>query len=454
MNDLSWRRHWFGLVSMGIVLSLSASCKTQPEDSTRRTPGVKIEPKPSPDVKPNPTPQPNDDPTNPGDSKPRRFLDFDADIDEGSHIRATWIPHHYYSDPRFDPDKALEEIKRARFNTIYISVYNQGEARWNSSAFKRAGGVAATDKTLFDFVEKLKAAGVRVAAWFEYGLALYPSNHPIAVNHPDWLQRDMAGEIQGNETQVFMSPSHPKVVELLSDMVAEITKLGIFDEIQLDRFRYTRMTSEGREFGYEAVTADLYQKRFKQSPPTDKNEAGWVQFREERVNDLVKSCYKAIKNTDEAMLVSIAPVGHYGIRQHMQRWSAWLKEGAIDYVAIQVYNMDIDAFKSHLDRQITELESIGRLGDSVSKNRIVIGLRAHETTDAQQTIESIEYLRSKGFFHTSLWAFHHFNRNDLGIADDLELLLKPKTHSTWNRFRYFEGWQGKPKHPFIRDPGS
>jgi uncharacterized lipoprotein YddW (UPF0748 family) len=136
---------------------------------------------------------------------------------------------------------------------------------------------------------------------------------------------------------VFLSPGSQPAVKLMEDMLAELAANYDFDDIQLDRFRWTRKSAEGREFGYESDTAEAFRKKTGRVPPEDKNDTEWVVFREELVNQAVERCYRRIKAIRPEVVVSVAPVGYYGVAQSMQRWGPWLEGGYIDLVIPQIY---------------------------------------------------------------------------------------------------------------------
>lgn len=356
-------------------------------------------------------------------------------------IQGVWVTHQAFEAMQGkDFSEFADSIVAAGFNVVYLSVYGGGIPKWDSKAFKAAGGMAEESPNLLSLVKELQGRGVSISAWFEYGLALYPKNHPIVGTHPDWIQRQRDGSVEGNETHVFMSPSHPKVKALLAEMVTELAELGIYNEIQLDRLRYTRASSKGREFGYEEVAQERFKQNFGKEPPADVNDSDWVTFREAEVNELVKHLYNTIKTADPNLLVSIAPVGHYGIRQHLQRWTDWLKGSYMDYVVIQVYNTATTAFQNHLDLHLAELETHGLIHQ---KARVAIGIRAKENNDAAQTVASIDYLQAKGFKNSVLWAYHFYEKSKVAIADDLEMLAGGEKSAT-------SSWQKAPSHPFFQ----
>ena len=374
-------------------------------------------------------------------------LKLDGSTSAARQVRAVWITHHVYEDQSFDADAIASQLAAATFNTAYVAVYSGGTPKWDSQSYREAGGKVDKSDNLLRLVEALRRRKIIVGAWFEYGLALYPRNHEIAVAHPDWLQRTKEGATGGNEPQVFLSPTHPKVMALMQAMVQELAEMDIFNEIQLDRLRYTRESSEGREFGYEAVALEKYRATQKSTATPNKDDPSWVRFRETEVNALVKACYEAIKAASPTTLVSIAPVGHYGIQQHAQRWTDWIAGGYIDAIAIQVYNLGLAAFQNHLERQLQELEA--SLTQQF-KNRLIIGIRAQDDDDSLQSFGSIDYLAKKGLFNTAFWAFHKFNGSSAyGIDDDVKLLKNPAARSETQQFASFRGWQNRPIHPFI-----
>ena len=370
-------------------------------------------------------------------------LNITSSHNNDNSIRGVWLTHHAYesmSDAKVR--RVAKDLAKASFNTVYITVYATGVPKWNSKAYKAAGGQVEENSRLAFLAQVFQEAGLTAVAWFEYGLALYPRSHPFVTKYPEWLQRDAKNSYQGNETQVFMSPSHPEVRNLLKQMLVELVTEFQFNEIQLDRFRYTRASSEGREFGYEKVSKDRYKTQTVKEAPSNKNDPNWVAFREGEVNNLVKECYEAIKAANPNMLVSNAPVGDYGIAQHLQRWSDWLKGGYIDYLALQVYNTDINGFKAHLDRHNKILADNGLSG---KKSQIAVGIRAKEKTDSEQTAQSLAYANQLGFYNSVLWAYHFYDPKQVSIKDDVQLLRK--------RIRGIAPdivWSDKPSHPFIR----
>ncbi|MEM7518076.1 MAG: family 10 glycosylhydrolase, partial [Planctomycetota bacterium] len=356
-----------------------------------------------------------------------------ADVEE---VRACWMTQYAYlgmTEPELRA--AAQEMLAGGLNTVYFNVYGGGgQTFWPSKAFVAAGGTSAI--TTFDqtryLVRIFREEGLTVGAWFEYGLALSSVSHPIAVLHPDWLARDSGGDPVTGENGgfVFLSPGHPEVKQLMVDMSRELAESYAFDDIQLDRFRWGRKSS-GREYGYEAVTANLYQSQFGSAPPSNRNNSQWVAFREGLVNDVVEACYDAIKAANPNIVVSSAPTGSYGITQHMQRWSAWVSGGYMDLVMPQMYLTSLSSFISEFNTQ--------RAQAGVHVDKLGVGYRAQDSNDWGSVRSQLDHARSQGIPHAALWVYH-FYTSVPAIRDELDNLPLPG-----------RPWEQTAVNPFVSD---
>jgi uncharacterized lipoprotein YddW (UPF0748 family) len=336
-------------------------------------------------------------------------------------LRACWLSHYTYLNRSETQLRQMAQNMRAgNINTVYFAVYSGQTVWWPSRAYKAAGGSWGSNS--IDYCALLtrvfREEGLKVGAWFEYGLALGFANHPIAVAHPDWLARDSAGDPVTGENGgfVFISPGHPTGTQLIVDMARELAEDYGFDDIQLDRFRWGRK-STGREYGYEQVTRDLYFATYGQYPPTNVNNTQWVRFREVLVNDVVERAYAAIKAAHPNIVVSSAPTGYYGITQHMQRWSDWVRGGYIDLVMPQMYKTSLSTFQTEFNLHQAEMpaEHADRLG---------VGYRAQEDADWALVADQIQYAQGRGVAHGCLWVYHQYTAQ-IAIQDEIDNLPRP-----------------------------
>ncbi len=345
---------------------------------------------------------------------------------QAQEVRACWLTQYTYLTQSESGLRAIaQNIRAGGMNTVYFNVYGGGGLTyWPSKAFQAAGG--SWGHPSFDWSRHLvrifHEEGLEVGAWFEYGLALSSSTHPVAVAHPDWLARDQSGSAVTGENGgfVFLSPSHPSVIALMRDMVRELAENYDFDDIQVDRIRWGRRTT-GREYGYEASTVAAYQAQFGVSPPTNVNNSTWVTFREGLVNNVVQQCYQTIKQANPKLVVSSAPVGSYGWTQHMQRWNQWVAGGYLDLVIPQMYMTSLSSFQTEFNAQKNAA------GANVAK--LAVGYRAQETNDWSLVRDQLNYARSQGVPHGCLWVYHNYS-GPIAIQDEINNL--PDPGQPWN----------------------
>jgi uncharacterized lipoprotein YddW (UPF0748 family) len=339
-------------------------------------------------------------------------------------LRSCWLTQYTYQN-KTDPQlRAIaQNIKAGGMNTVYIAAYSGATTWWPSQAYAAAGGNWASSGTdyLARLIEIFHDEGLKVGAWFEYGLAVGSIGHPLAAAHPDWLARDRFGDpITGeNGGFVFLSPGCADAVALIVAMARELAENYNFDDIQLDRIRWGRKTT-GREYGYEDCTADLYRAAYGVDPPNNKDNAQWVAFRENLVNQVAEQCYDAIKAANPHLVVSCAPTGSYGITQMMQRWSSWVNGGYMDLVLPQMYQTTLSGFQTEFNIQVGQAPAhLDKLG---------VGYRASEDDDWGLVTDQLAFARGAGITAACLWVYHQYTAQ-IAIQDEIDHL--PDAGQPW-----------------------
>lgn len=347
-----------------------------------------------------------------------------------AEVRACWLTQYYFLGKTEAQLRAIaQNIRAGHMNTVYIAMYSGATVYWPSRAYKAAGGNWASSSV--DYAKYLTdifhSEGLKVGAWFEYGMALGAASHPIAQARPEWLARDQSGDPVTGENGgfVFITPGSPPAMAMLADMARELAENYDFDDIQLDRYRWGRKTT-GREYGYEAVTAALYQSIYGSPPPTNVNNSQWVSFREGLVNAAMQQSYNAVKAANPHIAVTSSPVGSYGITQHMQRWSAWINGGYMDLVMPQMYMTTLSSFISELNTQRNQVSSSqwGKLG---------VGYRAQEDNDWTLVRDQLNHARGLGHVHGCLWVYHQYSTR-VAIQDEIDNL--PNAGQPWAATAY------------------
>ncbi len=335
-------------------------------------------------------------------------------------LRACWLSHYTYLNRTEGQLRQMARNMRAGgINTVYIAAYAGQTVWWPSKAYNAAGGSWGSNSVDYcDYlIDIFRDEGLKVGAWFEYGLALGFNGHPIGNAHPEWLARDSSGDPVTGENGgfIFLSPGHPEVRQLMVDMVRELAENYSFDDIQIDRFRWARKDT-GREYGYEQVTRDLYFQTYGVFPPNNVNNNQWVQFRIGLVNDTVRACYEAIKAANPLIVVSSAPTGYYGLNQHMQHWHNWVNDGYLDVSMPQMYRTSLSSFRTEFDLQRALVPN--------NEHKLAVGYRAQEDNDWTLVADQMDYARSFGVNHGTLWVYHQYT-SQIAIQDEIDNLPQP-----------------------------
>lgn len=339
---------------------------------------------------------------------------------QAQELRACWLTQYTYQGLSEPALRAMaQNMLGGGLNTVYVAAYSGARTWWPSQAYLAAGGewASSTSDPFGQVVRVFHEEGLRVGAWFEYGLAVGLASHPLAQAHPDWLAEDRFGDPVTGENGgfVFLSPGHPQATQLIVDMARELAEAYPVEDIQLDRIRWGRKSS-GREYGYEPATSALYQAQTGSSPPNSANDPQWVAFREGLVNQLFQRCFVAIKSVAPTVTVSAAPTGSYGIVQHMQRWRSWLDGGYVDLIVPQMYSTSLSGFQGEF---ATQLANAGP-----HANRLAVGYRASETNDWQLVQSQLLHARAAGVPHACLWVYHSYG-GPIVLQDELDHLAQP-----------------------------
>jgi uncharacterized lipoprotein YddW (UPF0748 family) len=201
---------------------------------------------------------------------------------------------------------------------------------------------------LADVIAQGHARGLRVIPWFEFGFMAPPSSE-IATLHPEWLARQRDGgatSISAAGEVAWLNPFHPEVQAFLSELVLEVVSGYDADGIQFDAH-----LSLPNAFGDDPLTVAQFQKATRKPPPANAADPAWVQWRADRITQFLAKLREAIRSRKPQVLVSISPNSHdFAFKLQLQNWLAWVRQGLVDEVVVQLYRPDIESFSSQLNR--------------------------------------------------------------------------------------------------------
>ncbi|MGB3574204.1 MAG: family 10 glycosylhydrolase [Phormidesmis sp.] len=408
-----------------------------------------------------------------------------------SEIRGVWITN-VASSVLFAPwgiVRAVHQLADLHFNTVYPVVWNRGQTFYHSPTLKQTTGYAIapvmalvhpTEDPLAEIVRVGHRENMRVIPWFEYGF-MVPLNAKLARQHPDWLtwrhnasrrlyddsfvegpakepvenpiENPAEGTIDGSREEkrsqkksglfsrllssgapsalAWLNPLHPEVQSLVLNLVEEVVSQYEVDGIQFDDH-----FSLPVEFGYDPYTVSLYQAEHQgQSPPADAADEAWIRWRADKFSEFVGAVHARVKAVCPSCLFSLSPnPAKFAYRFHLQDWRAWVKNGWIDELVVQVYRDDLDKFESELAKDILQSTmdkipvSIGILTGTWRRPIAFDQIKAQVISSRDHHFSGVTF-----FYWDTLWSYftpespqqRRQNFRAL-LADDTTVVLAPK----------------------------
>ena len=123
-------------------------------------------------------------------------------------IRGVWMTHvgNAFYAYTGQLDDVFHQLSRLNFNRVYVGVYNDGVSYATKVSFRNHLTSLSLINPLNQAIKQGKRQGLKIYAWYEYGLMLNPTD-PIAKRHPDWLLGE--GKVVNNF--VWLDPQNSEV---------------------------------------------------------------------------------------------------------------------------------------------------------------------------------------------------------------------------------------------------
>jgi uncharacterized lipoprotein YddW (UPF0748 family) len=346
-------------------------------------------------------------------------------------IRGVWITN-VDSDVLFTRDRlatAIKDLRQLNFNTIYPVVWNWGYTTYPSKVAKKIVGSSLMPKksagllinrkldpteglegrdVLQEMVIKGHKQGLSVIPWFEFGFmapaTTDPAGSDLAKLHPDWLtQKQDGGTIwkEGKDPRVWLNPFKSEVKKFIIDLVVEVVKKYDVDGIQFDD--HFGLPSE---FGYDKFTVDLYKSEHQgKLPPTDPKNEEWINWRADKITELMRDLFTAIKAANPKVIVSISPNPQtFAKNFFLQDWAKWERQGLVEELLIQVYRDKLETFIGELRKPEVKLASrnipvgIGILTGVKPKPISIKQIQTQIAAVRQEGLAGVSF-----FFYETLW---------------------------------------------------
>lgn len=289
---------------------------------------------------------------------------------ESQGIRGVWVPSprftsvlHTYQGVK-DFVKQLDDLN---MNAIFLVSYAETKTIYKSEVLLRnssyksledtymlqkyiSGYQSSTMDPVRDLIDEAHKRNIKVFFWFEYGFMgegrPIAADNPILSKNPHWLGVDNEGNPANyNKHDYYFNAYNPAVQNFLIELVKEaLTKYPDLDGVQGD----DRMPAMPRNSGYDVYTTTVYQTEHQgMLPPKDYNDAGWVRWRLDKLNQFALRLYREVKSVSKKAMVSFAPNPYPWCEEMlMQEWPEWCKLGTCDLLAVQCYRYSEEAYEA------------------------------------------------------------------------------------------------------------
>ncbi|MDJ1177884.1 family 10 glycosylhydrolase [Roseofilum sp. BLCC_M91] len=226
---------------------------------------------------------------------------------------------------RFFPNNtetAIEYLSQFNFNTLYPSLWNQGQTPYPSTLLQQLTGLAhPSDDPLAELLQACRRKRLCIMGWWQGGLKI-PAKSPLLENRRHWIATRQDGNGQfgmGESSYVWLNPFHPEVQAFILDLVAEMVREYEIQGIQLDSSFCPPVA-----LGYDRVTTKLYQQDHGgKRPPSNPQDPHWVNWRRDRLTDLLKQISARIKKEKPYCLLGfVADLHPADTLQDPQLWAS------------------------------------------------------------------------------------------------------------------------------------
>jgi uncharacterized lipoprotein YddW (UPF0748 family) len=247
------------------------------------------------------------------------------------------------------------QISQLNMNALYPVVWSQGETFYPSDVMVKYGarkisgryGLGAVDRDpMTDWVALGDQHDLDVVPWFEWGLKV-PADSPLAQQHPDWISCDDSGRStfdQDGTSTSYLNFVNPDVQRFYEELIVEFVTRYDVPAIQFDDH-----LSLKNSFGYDDHTLSLYAKETGRTARPAPGDADWLAWRAAKLTDFVARISRAIKAARPGIELSVSPNPYpWSYRNYVQDWPAWVEDGLVDEVVVQVYRDNMLRFQAEL----------------------------------------------------------------------------------------------------------
>ena len=272
-------------------------------------------------------------------------------------VRGVWVAgpqHNQFWNSRDAIRTELQQFKAAGLNTVYAVMWMQGRTLYPSDLMQQLTGRRQLARlgerdALQELIDEAQPLGLRVIAWMEFGFASH--YQPVAVKGEDLLDRFPHWAALGRDGKpvvkngfAWMNAFDPEVQKLLTDLCLELVRrYPKLDGIQGDDRLPALPTAAGHN---PAVLAAYRAEHEGRAPPANDQDPACVQWRANRLTQFLRQFRAALKAERPGLVLSFSPSPYpWGLKEYLQDWPTWLREGLVDELLPQLYRRDLPAYQ-------------------------------------------------------------------------------------------------------------
>ena len=262
------------------------------------------------------------------------------------YVRSVWFTYYELSkmikgkskiDCESEIFSAFKRVKNMGFNTVTVQVRPFADAFYSSQYFPSSVYVVDKqgDKLSYDplavMCSTARALDLKIEAWIN-PYRVSNSNDIKALCESNiakkWTNnKKKKSNVYITKSGIYFNPASDDVTKLIVNGVKEIVDNYDIDAIHFDDYFYPTTSKKIDSKEYSA-----YRKNIGKLSLGD--------FRRDRVNNMVKSVYKAVKSSDKDISFGISPAANIDndysqLYADVGKWAS--EEGYCDYICPQVY---------------------------------------------------------------------------------------------------------------------
>ena len=224
--------------------------------------------------------------------------------------------------------RVISNCKSQKVTDIFVSVVPFCNSLYKSKFYPQNEFAGQYDFDILEYICKsAHKNGIRIHAWLNpYRVSNTPKDiTDLPADSPINSMTENDDYILYNG--IYLNPSSPKVIRLVTESVREICLGYDIDGIHFDDYFYPTASQEFDRISYEKYTTE------------NENPLPLNEYRISSVNSLISSVYTAVKFTSKDILFSVSPAA--SIEKNLIEYYAdvktWCENGCVDLIIPQLY---------------------------------------------------------------------------------------------------------------------